>query len=369
MNRKVLYTILALLAISCLTLLYLWLNSTPKILPVHGNLPDYAVKTVPAVCKDSVLPISVNAVLESREVTKVAFAVAGKLEQGELRLEQGSSFRKGQLLYQINNKEAFATLNKVKTELASEIVRILPRIETDFPSEKNKWVRFMEELKPQFLVPALPTFKTSGERYLFMESGCADKYEQLHEMEVNMTNYFYIAPFDGSVIRVFEQPGNQLSKGKPVVQIARTMQFRIKAPIQPEDGSLFRNQTVNVKNMQGDVIGTAVYEGKAVSVNTDGTVNYRFSFKPNRQRPLFHGLQVQLLLSKGRQIRLTEVPVTALRNGNVQILSHKMLVDQPVQQLYTRNGKVGLKGIPCGTTFLTEYVSDVQHQGHYVSAP
>lgn len=368
MNKKVLYTVLVILAISSFTLLYLWLSNTPGVIPVHGKTPDYSVKVTPAVCKDSVLPISVSAVLESPEVTKVAFAVAGKLEQGELRLEQGSSFRKGQLLYQINNKEAFAALNKVKMELASEIVRILPRIETDFPTEKNKWVRFLEELKPQFLVPALPAFKTSGERYLFMENGCVEKYQHLQEMEVNMTNYFYIAPFDGTVIGLFEQPGNQLSKGKSVARIARTMQFRIKAPILPEDGILFRNQTVRVKSVQGDVIGTAAYEGKAASLNPDGSVNYRFSFKPDRQRPLFHGMQVQLFLSNGKQLQLTEVPATAVRKGNVQVLSHKTLLEKPVQLLYTRNGNVGVKGIPCGALFLPEYVNNPQQQGRYVSA-
>lgn len=368
MKRNLLYILLAVLALSCFTLLYLWLTNTPPAIPVKTEATFYSVKTERLACFDSLFPITVDAVIESPEVNTVAFAVAGKLEQGTLRLEQGSSFSKGQLLFQINNKEAFATLNKVKTELASQVVRLLPRIETEFPAEKNKWVRFLEELKPQFLVPALPAFKTSGERYLFMESGCADTYSRLQELEVNMTNYFYVAPYDGTIVELYAEDGTQLEKGKPVARIARKMPFQIKARVSADVDGAFRNQTVQVKSIQGDLIGTATFQGKASSVNTDGTIHYRFSYQPDRQRPLFHGLKVQLISTKGKRIQLTEIPSTAIRNGFAQILSHKSLIEKPVTVFYNSAGKVAVTGIPCGAVCVQEYVSNPQHQGRYVPA-
>lgn len=368
MKRNLLYILLAFLALSCCTLLYLWLTNTPPAIPVKTEASFYSVRTERTVCFDTLLPVTVDAIIESPEVNTVAFAVAGKLEQGTLRLEQGSSFSKGQLLFQINNKEAFANLNKVKTELASQLVRLLPRIETDFPAEKNKWVRFLEELKPQFLVPALPVFKTSGERYLFMESGCADTYSRLQELEVNMTNYFYVAPYDGTVVELYAEAGTQLAKGKSVARIARKMPYRIKARVPSNYDAAFRNQTVQVKSIQEDFIGTAAYQGKASSANADGTIHYRFSYQPDRQRPLFHGLKVQLVSEKGKRVQLTEIPGTAIRNGHAQVLSHKTLIGKPVTVFYNSAGKAAVTGIPCGAVCLQEYVSNPQHQGRYVPA-
>jgi len=271
----------------------------------------------------------VDATLENPTIVKVAFSVSGKLEKGELILEEGSLFKKGQLLYQINNREAFAALNRVKTELATKLVQLLPEIETQFPTEKNKWVRFMEELKPQYLVPALPQFKTSKERYLFTEKGCLTDYYRLQEMEVNMANYFFIAPFDGSVISITEQPENQIKTGKTIARIAKKESLRIKTKIWEKWLRDFQRPIVC--NIQGDTIGNAIYKTSThLSYDTPEKMLCRFDLELFRNRPVFHGMKVKLVSKTHEELRTT-IPLSALNDESVQVFSNGKLTEKPIQ--------------------------------------
>lgn len=309
-----------------------------------------------------------EATLEAPTIVKVAFAVNGKLEKGELTLEQGSHFKKGQLLYQINNREAFAALNRVKTELATRLVQLMPEIETQFPAEKNKWVRFMEELKPQFLTPALPAFKTSKERYLFTEKGCLTDYYRLQEMEVNMANYFYIAPFDGTVIAISEQPENQLQAGKTIARIAKKESLRIRSEIGTELLNTFRIQSPLVCTVQGDTIGKAVYKARTNTVSGKSEkMPYWFELELFRKRPVFHGMKVQLVIPKTQQTVATKVPLSALKGESIQVLVNGKLAKKSIRIVQSDSNSAFVSGLKSGEQVVVTFQKSVDSKAIYKS--
>ncbi len=72
----------------------------------------------------------------------VAVEVQGKLEKGQILMKPGVNFSKGQILYKVNNDEAFYSLSARKTQLSNLVVSAMPDIELDFPSELTKWLKF-----------------------------------------------------------------------------------------------------------------------------------------------------------------------------------------------------------------------------------
>ncbi|MDH4473070.1 MAG: hypothetical protein QE487_10730 [Fluviicola sp.] len=309
-----------------------------------------------------------DATLESPTVVKVAFAVSGKLEKGELTLEEGSHFKKGQLLYQINNKEAFAALSRVKTELATHLVQLMPEIETQFPSEKNKWVRFMEELKPQFLTPTLPAFKTSKERYLFTEKGCLTDYYRLQEMETNMANYFYIAPFNGMVIAISEQPENQLKAGKVIATIAKEEALRVKGDIGTIQLNTFSEQSPLVCTVQGDTIGNAIYKSRNGLINgKTEKMHYWFDLKLFRKRPLFHGMKVQLVIPKAKRTAGAKVPLSALKGESIQVFRNGKIQEKSVQIEQSDSNSAFVSGLNSGDLIVVTFQQSVDPKARYQS--
>lgn len=307
-----------------------------------------------------------EATLEAPTVVKVSFAVSGKLEKGELTLEEGSHFKKGQLLYQINNKEAFAALSRVKTELATRLVQLMPEIETQFPAEKNKWVRFMEELKPQFLTPELPAFKTSKERYLFTEKGCLTDYYRLQEMETNMANYFYIAPFNGTVIAIAEQPENQLKAGKIIAHIAKEEALRVKGAIETNLLHTFVKQSPLVCTVQGDTIGTAIYKSRNGFINgKTEKMRYWFDLKLFRKRPVFHGMKVQLVIPKSNRTTGTKVPLSALKGEAVQVFRNGKLEEKSVLIIQRDSNAAFVSGLKPSEKIVVHFQQSVDPKAVY----
>ncbi|MBI3237587.1 MAG: hypothetical protein HYZ43_01865 [Flavobacteriia bacterium] len=281
-----------------------------------------------------------EATLEAPTIVKVAFSVSGKLEKGELILEEGSHFKKGQLLYQINNREAFAALNRVKTELATKLVQLLPEIETQFPTEKNKWVRFMEELKPQYLVPALPPFKTSKERYLITEKGCL----------------------------ITEQPDNLIQTGKPIARIAKKESLHIKTEIGIDLLNAFRQKSTLVCTVQGDTIGNATYKKRTNTINRGTTkMPHWFELTLYRKRPVFHGMKVQLVIPKAQRIVVTKVPISALNEEKIQVFNNGKLREKSIHIIQRDSNKAFVSGLTSGEQFSVTFQQGVDPKTIYTA--
>ena len=72
--------------------------------------------------------ISYGQVSPNRELM-VAFKIQGKLEEGKLTMKPGVKFSKGQILYELDNLDAFYTLAARKSTLSNMIISALPDIE------------------------------------------------------------------------------------------------------------------------------------------------------------------------------------------------------------------------------------------------
>ena len=73
-------------------------------------------------------------VVSGNDVLLVSEA-AGKIEQGEVRLKKGTSFKKGQLLATIYKDEAELALKARISKFMNALTNILPDMKVDFPDE------------------------------------------------------------------------------------------------------------------------------------------------------------------------------------------------------------------------------------------
>jgi|GEM_PF-6666033 len=242
-------------------------------------------------------PWIIDAQLVADKTIDVTFQVSGTLEKGDVNLNKGSHFKKGQLLFQINNREAFAALNRQKAALSALVLKTIPQLELDFPAEKNKWVGFMEELKPQFLVPAFPKFNSSKERDMITDSGILATYNSLQQLEVNMSNYFFIAPFDGVWLSINEQPGKTVRSGKTIATIALDGPLKIAAAVPSDQIEFLDTKTAMIVcTEQGDTIGNATFlkHTNGLSPKTNTTLYY-FMLNLADKRKVYQGMKLRLV--------------------------------------------------------------------------
>jgi membrane fusion protein, multidrug efflux system len=301
------------------------------------------------------IDLVIDGEVQSRQVVDIAFEVAGKLEKGTVTPEQGMRFKKGTLLYQVNNREAFASLNRDKARLTTLVLQTLPEIEAAFPAEKNKWTRFMEELKPQFLLPELPKFASSKERYLITEKEILSTFYQLQQAEVKMAGYFYLAPFDGIVLSVSEHPGNVIVAGQRIATIGTEETFHISAKVPRDYLETFgQRKEIHICLPNGDTAGMAQFVSRSTVMETAPT-RYFFEARWIKVRKLYHGMPVRLAALHHDYTKSCRVPASAVDRDLIQLVQDGKLVTRRITVIGKEGDTLFIRGLENGDAYAIHY--------------
>lgn len=203
--------------------------------------------------------IELQGTVVPEKTTPVAFKVGGTLENGEEDFLKGMKFRKNQLLFQVNNYDAFVKMQGSKQALKEKLNAQLSKLSG---TSQERWKNFTASLEPVSLIADLPTAQTAEERELIQN--ISEDHQQIKRQEAGMSAYFYIAPFDGIVIERSVKEGEHVAPKQTVAQIARPgkMLVKCKAPAQKD----IPMDAVEIFDQQNKLIG----KGKIVkSVSGD----------------------------------------------------------------------------------------------------
>lgn len=277
----------------------------------------------------------------------LTFKVSGKLEQGTTPLKAGDKFHKGQLLFQINNREAYRQYSQLKRQLLTRFREFLPDVRQSFPGEIKKWEAFITALEKPELLPTFPTFATEQEASLF--DYLKRDYQSLIQLETNMPDYFVLAPFDGIVLETATPIGTTIRSGQTVAYIGRTKELvaSIVTSGQTTPDSLV--------SLFGAGVNTAVRAKlQSVRQQSDGTqiLQYKPLDKVNKK--------------KGEEIRITPLhspsderfmlPKSAIRNKHVCIVLPNGKTELTTVRIHKIQGdSVSVSGLNAGNHIVASY--------------
>ena len=229
----------------------------------------------------------------------IAFEIQGKLERGNIIMKPGTNFRRGQVLYRVNNQEAHNTYQASIASFSSLLINALPDIELDFPNERNKWVLFLNDLSARKRLPELPESNSSKEFTLITNRSIRAEYYNLLTQESSLEKYFYIAPFSGTVISTSAEPGSITSPGMAIARIAKTGDFEVKVPIAMNDLELYKDKgAASFSNSEGKVIayGKILRVSGVINQQTQSADVY-YSVKPITGEQIFNGMHLTGLVN------------------------------------------------------------------------
>lgn len=290
----------------------------------------------------------------------VSMEVQGKLEKGDLTVKPGTNFKKGQILFRVNNEEAFFTLSSRKSALLNLVLNALPDIEMDFPSEKNKWIGFMNDLSPSKLLPELPIFSSAKERMFITSRNIVSEYYSLRSMEARMEKYFFAAPFNGTVLDVFAEPGAIANPGAQIAKIAQTDNFEVKVPISIEELGLFKeNSTAKFIDAKGNTVasGKIIRISDAINQQTQSTDVY-YAITPEKGATLYSGMYVNVSIQKEAMKETMTLPRTAVNEGKVKILDGEKIKIQEIMIAGSKPDSVFVTGLKDGKLVVLEQIED-----------
>lgn len=262
----------------------------------------------------------------------VVFEVQGKLNPGNKTLKPGVNFKKGDLLYSVERIEQLYSIFSRRTAFVSLITAILPDLNVDFSDQFEKWESFALSINESNELPKIPNFNSNKEKRFISSKNILSEYYAIKSQEARLDKYFYIAPFSGSVLNVYAEPGSLVSPGTRIATIVKTNDYEVTVPIQKEDIETFKNaKSLNFSNPAGAYIGVGKLKRISDLLNqSTQSVDAYFSIELNKGYTVYQGDFVNLITETDVTKETVALPMAAVLKNKVQYVNNNKIESKKV---------------------------------------
>ncbi len=205
----------------------------PKERPVV-EVKNY-VKTRPVEYKDIETNVFAYGRVQSAQSLDLLSEVSGRMYEGNVRLKEGVSFKKGTLLFYIDDTEAKLNLSSQKSNFLRDLAAILPDLKIDYSDNYDKWREYFSKIDIEDNLPKLPEVKSEKEKTFIATQGLFSSYYTIKSAEERLSKYRYYAPWDGSITMVNFQTGAFINPGTSIGQIMRSGIYELKVAVETRD--------------------------------------------------------------------------------------------------------------------------------------
>ncbi len=296
----------------------------------------------------------------SRNVTLIA-EVQGELLAGTVDLKSGSSFRRGQFLFGIDDKEARLKMQARKSGFLTMLATALPDLKIDFPQTFDRWEDFFESIDVTKPLPELPEIETiKGKTYLASKNILGEYYSIQADEEL-LTKYKVYAPFDGNFVDVMTELGTVVNPGSQIARIIQTGDLEIQVPLSVSEAHyLTVNQKADVF-VEGEAVaieGKVSRIGQYVNPNTQ-SVDVFVRVNSNAEARLYDGMYAEVEINAGHLENVVKIPRRAMIDDrHILVVQDSFLLTQEVSTTLKSEGFNFITGVDNGTEMVVEPMSN-----------
>jgi RND family efflux transporter MFP subunit len=179
--------------------------------------------------------ISLDGRLTAYEVVNLFAETSGVLKPTSKTIKEGSYVKEGELLFDIDGRDAELNLLAQRSALMTAITQIMPDLKFDYPQAFEKWKKYLDEFDVRSTVKALPEITSDQEKYFVAGKNIYNLYYGIQSAEQRLNDYKIYAPFSGVVTASNIYPGQLVNLGSNLGTIMNTGKFELKAPVSLAD--------------------------------------------------------------------------------------------------------------------------------------
>ena len=242
---------------------------------------------------------------------------SGRMFQGSVKLKEGQSFRRGNLLFFVDDAEAKLTLQADKSNFLRDLAAILPDIKIDFPQAFAKWETYFKSIDIGKPLPQLPPYGSDKEKTFLATKNIFSSYYSIKSSEERLRKYRFYAPFDGSISEVDLQSGSFVNPGNRIGKVLRSGLLELKVDVEVEDiGWVQKGSDASVvsEDRKGYWKGVVTRIGEYVNQNTQ-SIDV-FIAMQRGEHPLYDGQYLQATIPGKTVKNGMIIPRNAVFNGN-----------------------------------------------------
>jgi len=307
--------------------------------------------------KYTTIPTDVTAFgrVRTAESLDLIAEVSGRVLKGAVNLKEGQSFRKGTLLYRIDDTEASLNLQSQKSNFLKDLAAILPDLKIDFSNNYQAWQAYFDSIQLDRPLPKLPDYKSSKEKTFLATKNIFSSYYTIKSAEANLRKFRFYAPFDGTISTVNLQSGSYVNPGNAIGTILRSDKLEIKVDVNPDQinwielGSPAVVMSENGIEWQGKVSRI----GEFVNQQTQ-SIDVYIAMESNGKK-LYDGQYLEAKIPGKAVENGMMIPRNAIFNGNeVFVLNDTLLNVKQIKIHKTNPETVIFSGLAAGQQVVVE---------------
>ncbi len=242
--------------------------------------------------------------------------VGGRLFAGRVQLKPGVNFRKGQLIYRINDAEARLNLQARKSQFLNLIASSLPDLKIDFTEDYPAWQAYFESIEIDESLEPLPEVTSSKVKTFLATQNILSEYYSIKSGEENLRKYYQYAPYDGSIVNVNLETGTVVNPGANIANIIRTDQLELEIPVDPEE-IRWVNEGAEVEVSSED--GSQTWPGRVIRIAdfidpTTQSINVYVGVEAETNSGLYDGQYLRATIPGSRLEQAMQIPRRVLIN-------------------------------------------------------
>lgn len=222
--------------------------------------------------------------------------VAGTLEKGNIPFQPAQSFKKGDLLLKVDNRQAILALNSAKSDLMTALATFLSEIKINFPEEFDIWQKYFNHCDFDNELLELPEAQNQKIKLFLARFNVYKLYFSVRDLEIKLSKYYFYAPFDGSIVATNLRAGSTARNGTLLGEIINLEKLEVEVPVSTQDIQwINRERAVKLHSSEMDQQWTGRINriGQAIDSRTQ-TVPVFISIDDSSQLPILEGVFFQV---------------------------------------------------------------------------
>jgi len=197
---------------------------------------------------------------------EIVAQVDGQLLPSARSFKEGTSYKKGDVMLEIDKQEYYMNLLSQKSDFITLATSILPDLKSDYPDSYPVWRKYVSSIDVNKQLPTIPKATSDQERFYLSGKGILSKYYSVKSGEEKLVKYTIRAPFTGVVTSVSAEAGKAVRSGSELGTMISTTQYDLEI-------------TIPLANMEQIKIGTETqlssseikgqWTGKVVRISGD----------------------------------------------------------------------------------------------------
>ena len=290
------------------------MKEPPKVEP-PVEVKKY-VRTEPVSYKSIQTEIMAFGRVRTAESLDMIAEVSGRMTSGAVPLKEGQRFKKGTLLYKIDDTETRLNLQSQKSTFLKDLAAILPDLRIDFSDNYSAWESYFSSINLNESLPPLPEYKSNKEKTFLATKNIFSTFYSIKSAEANLRKYRFYAPFNGAISSVTLQSGSYVNPGNTIGRLLRSDKLELRVDVATSDIDWIEiGSPAKVISENGEEwTGTVTRIGEFVNQQTQ-SIDVFISIDPGKNR-MYDGEYLKTIIPGKVVENGMIIPRSAIFNGN-----------------------------------------------------